>query len=120
MIEKLLQESLLISRRLEPIDWFKSCFCLKGRRQFAMIEIESSSIQIVLTGEPQESALGLLIFLIYIYNLNSSVKFSKTYNFADDTNMQTNKSLEVLAKQMNKDLSSLSYWLRANKQCLNV
>ena len=34
--------------------------------------------------------------------------------------MQSNISLEVLAKQMNKDLINLLYWLRANKLCLNV
>ena len=34
--------------------------------------------------------------------------------------MQSNKSLEVLAKHLNKDLSNLSYWFRANKLCLNA
>ena len=34
--------------------------------------------------------------------------------------MQSNISLEVLAKQMNKDLLNLSYWLRANKLYLNI
>ena len=34
--------------------------------------------------------------------------------------MQSNKSLEVLAKQLNKDLLNLSHWLRGNKLCLNV
>ena len=34
--------------------------------------------------------------------------------------MQSNKSLEVLSKQLNKNLSNLSYWLRPNKLCLNV
>ena len=34
--------------------------------------------------------------------------------------MQSNIFLEVLAKQMNKDLLNLLYWLRANKFCLNI
>ena len=34
--------------------------------------------------------------------------------------MKSNIYLEVLAKQMNKDLLNLVYWLRANKLCLNV
>ena len=28
--------------------------------------------------------------------------------------------MEVLAKQMDKDILNLSYWLRANKLCLNI
>ena len=77
-----------------------------------MIENETSSTQEILTGAPQGSVLGPLLFLIYINNLNTRIQFSKTYYFADDTNIiQSNISLEVLAKQMNKDLLNLSYWL---------
>ena len=91
-------------------DWFISY--LKGRRQFVVIENETSSTQEILTGAPQGSVLGPLLFLIYINNLNTRIQFSKTYYFADDTNIiQSNISLEVLAKQMNKDLLNLSYWL---------
>ena len=57
----------------------------------------------------------------YINDLHRSVKYSKTYHFADDTNiMQSNKSLDVLSKNLNKDLKSLSQWLKANKLCLNI
>ena len=34
--------------------------------------------------------------------------------------MQSNKSLDVLSKNLNKDLKSLSQWLKANKLCLNI
>ena len=70
--------------------WFKSY--LKGRKQFVMIETEISSFQDVLTRVPHRSVLRPQLFLIYINDLNSSVKFSKTYYFVGDTNiMQTNK-----------------------------
>ena len=99
-------------------DWFISY--LKGRRQFVVIENETSSSQEILTGVPQGSALGPLLFLIYINDLNTCMQFSKTYQFTDDTNiMMSNISLEVLTKQINKDLLNLSYWLRAHKLCLN-
>ena len=91
-------------------DWFISY--LKGRRQFVVIENETSSTQETLTGVPQGSVLGPLLSLIYINDLNNCIQFSKAFHFADDTNiMQSNISLEVLAKQMNKDLLNLSYWL---------
>ena len=34
--------------------------------------------------------------------------------------MQSNKSLDVLSKNLNKDLKSLSQWLKANKLCLSI
>ena len=46
---------------------------------------------------------------------------SQKHHFADDTNIiQSNSSLKRLSKQVNKDLSNLSYWLKANKLSLNV
>ena len=45
----------------------------------------------------------------------------KTYHFADDTSIiQSNPLLERSSKQVNKDLSNLSNWLRANKLSLNA
>ena len=42
-------------------------------------------------------------------------------HFADDTSIiQSNPSLERLSKQVNKDLSNLSNWLRGNNLSLHV
>ena len=50
-----------------------------------------------------------------------SIRFSKTCDFADGTSIiQCNSLLDRLSKQVNKDLSNLSNWLRANKLSLNV
>ena len=100
-------------------DWFQSY--LKNRKQFVSVNNSTSNTKEITTGVPQGSVLGPLLFLLYINDLHKSVKHSKTYHFADDTNiMQSNKSLDVLSKNLNKDLKSLSQWLKANKLSLNI
>ena len=100
-------------------DWFQSY--LKNRKQFVSISNSTSNTNEITTGVPQGSGLGPQLFLLYINDLHRSVKYSKTYHSADDTNiMQSYKFLDVLSKNLNKDLKSLSQWLKANKLCLNV
>ena len=94
-------------------DWFQSY--LKNRKQFVSISNSTSNTEEINTGVPQGSVLGSLLFL-YINDLHKSVKHSKTYHFADDTDiMQSKKSLDVLSKNLNKDLKSLVQWLKANE-----
>ena len=82
-------------------EWFASY--LKNRKQFVSIGGHISSTQVIQTGVPQGSVLGPLLFLLNINDLNKSIKNSRAYHFADDTNiLLSNKSLELLAKKMKK------------------
>ena len=72
-------------------------------------------------GVLQGSVLGPLSFLIYINDLHSTIKYSTTRHFADDTNLLIkNKSLKQLKKHLNFDLCLLTSWLKANKISLNA
>ena len=89
----------------------------KKENSLSIVSIENiiSSIKQPLTGVPQRSVLGPLLFLIYINDLHKSIRFSKTYHCADDTNIiQSKQMLERLSKQVNKELSNLSNWLRSD------
>ena len=99
-------------------DWFSSY--LSNRSQFVSILGFESGTKDVEHGVPQGSVLGPLLFLIYINDLHNSIKHSKVYHFADDTNLlNINKSPKKMQKQINSDLKLLYKWLLANKISLN-
>ena len=87
-------------------EWF--CSYLKKRKQFVSMQNNMSSIKGILTGVPQGSVLGPLLFLIYINDLHKSIRFSKTYHFADDTSIiQSNPLLDRLSKKVNRLIKPL-------------
>ena len=99
--------------------WFSSY--LENRKQFVTINGFQSSLKFIRYGVPQGSVLGPLLFLIYINDLNISVKNSIVHHFADDTNLlYINKSLKSLCKKVNYDLKCVTNWLSANRISLNV
>ena len=96
-------------------DWFKSY--LSNRHQYVSINGYESGY----CGVPQGSALGLLLFLLYINDLNQTIKSCQVHHFADDTNLLClSNSIKKLNKQVNVDLKHLVNWLNANKISLNI
>ncbi|MEM6831004.1 MAG: reverse transcriptase family protein [Bacteroidota bacterium] len=98
--------------------WFSSY--LSFRSQFVSLADAKSDLCYIQHGVPQGSVLRPLLFLIYINDLHSSLKFSEVTHFADDTNLfQFGESLDILSRNLNSDLSLLNDWLNANKIALN-
>ena len=60
---------------------------LSNRTQYVSILGFYSKIMEIPHGVPQWSVLGPLMFLIYISDFHNAIKYSKVYNFADDTNL---------------------------------
>ena len=65
-------------------DWIEQW--LTDRRQRVVVDGEVSNWKSVLSGVPQGSVLGPILFLIYINDLDDSIK-SNVLKFADDTKL---------------------------------
>ena len=72
------------------INWIEKW--LIDRRQRVVVDGEVSNWKAVLSGVPQGSVLGTILFLIYINDLDDDIT-SKVLKFADDTN-DLNKLIE--------------------------
>ena len=100
-------------------DWLKSY--LSNRNQYVSINGFDPGLAAINCGVPQGSVLGPLLFLLYINDLNHTIKFCKVHHFADDTNLLCmSNSIKKLNKLVNADLKHLVHWLNANKTSLNV
>ena len=100
-------------------EWFKSY--LTNRQQFTTVTKKQSELSSVEFGVPQGSILGLLLFLIYINDINKAIIFSSVHHFTDDTNiLYVSSSLKDINNKINHDLSNLVQWFTANKISLKV
>jgi len=91
----------------EILEWIKSW--LTGRRQKVSVNKSYSSWQYVLSGVPQGSVLGPLLFLIYINDLDVGV-LSKLVKFADDTKFGRGVANEVEVNILRNDLNKIFQW----------
>ena len=67
----------------DVINWIEKW--LTHRKQRVIVDGEISNWKSVLSGVPQGSVLGPMLFLIYINDLEDDIS-SKVLKFADDTN----------------------------------
>ena len=88
-------------------DWIEQW--LTGRRQRVVVDGEVSNWKSVLSGVPQGSVLGPILFLIYINDLDDSIT-SNVLKFADDTKLFRKVITDGDKQHLQNDLDRLVKW----------
>ena len=92
---------------------------LTGRRQRVVINGVSSSWGNVISGVPQGSVLGPLLFFIYINDIDTDL-YSKICKFADDTKIGRAVATEDEIQLLRDDLKNLAQWAIDWQMLFNV
>ena len=83
---------------------------LSGRSQKVVLERKSYSSALVLSGVPQDSVLGPVLFLIYVNDLQEYVSNSTVRLFADDTLLYLTIHNSSDFIKLQEDLNNLERW----------
>ena len=86
---------------------------LKQRVQCVSVRGSISSLMPVLSGVPQGSVIGPLLFLLYVDDLDSVLSYSFILKFADDAkiyNIFNPRSISYVSSPLNDDLSKVFSW----------
>ena len=91
------------------LQWIKAF--LVGRRQRVILRNGSSSWRDVISGVPQGTILGPMLFLLFVNDMPDVVK-STAKMFADDTKIYRNITTVEDCSVLQQDLNALSAWSR--------
>ena len=92
---------------------------LSNRKQEVVLEGSHSDRADVLSGVPQGTVLGPLLFLAYINDLPDSLKSSDARLFADDSLLYLTVNGAKENEQLQEDLSALEEWERVWQMSFN-
>lgn len=100
------------------LDWIRSY--LTGRFQFVKIGDNKSELFPVLSGVPQGSHLGPLLFILFINDVVDVFQHSKCLLYADDLKLFHRINCITDAINLQHDLDAFSLWCKRNYLELNV
>ena len=99
------------------LEWFRSF--LSDRMQKTKIGSKMSQLNRILSGVPQGSILGPVLFCIFINDLPSACKNSTPYLFADDGALYFDNINRGSYLNIEQEMESIYQWLQANGMALN-
>ena len=101
------------------LSWFRSY--LQNRKQFVVVNGIESANSSIITGVPQGSILGPLLFLMYINDICHVSNLLQFILYADDTNIfYSCDNISELCNVVNKELEQVVEWFRANRLSVNT
>ena len=93
---------------------------LKRRKQNIKIDDILSTFQSLISGIPQGSNLGPILFNIFLNDLLATLENSEIYNFADDNTISSiSKEKEALLTTLEKESQKAADWFRRNNMTVN-
>ena len=93
---------------------------LKRRKQSVRINNTYSSFQTILSGVPQGSVLGPILFNVYLNDLFLFIKQATLYNYADDNTLACfSKTLPDLVRALEAEAGVALDWLKENYMIAN-
>ena len=98
-------------------DWIKSF--LSDRSQVVVVDGVLSFIASVISGVPQGTVLGPLLFLIYINDISDCLHHCKLGCFADDSRIFKSISYSQDGELLQQDLLNISRWAKLNNMKLH-
>ena len=98
--------------------WFHSF--LSNRYHFVRLPDGSSTASTVISGVPQGTVLGSLLFLILMSDIDIGVLNGKVVSFADDTQLYSKISyVEHNCDSLQSDLNCVYDWAKTNNMVFN-
>ena len=98
-------------------EWIKAF--LSERRQYVVVEGSKSEPVPVISGVPQGSVLGPLMFLILLGDIDENIRYSHVASFADDTRIFSGIGSNEDVNKLQADLENIYEWARSNNATFN-
>ncbi len=99
------------------VKWIESFLC--NRKQAVTVDGQLSFLALIISGVPQGTVLGPILFLIFINDIEHCISQSIIRCFADDTRVSLSITSEHDVSLLQNDLYSVILWSERNNMTLH-